>query len=200
MAKDDDRVLMAEIGAPHGLRGEVRAKFYTEDPQTLGSYGPLFDEKGRAFKVLSVRPAKNVVVLRLEGVSGREAAEAMKGTALYISRDSLPDDGLEDDEFFQTDLVGLAVLDDAGKAYGTVTSVHNFGAGDILELADPGKRAVMIPFSETAVCDINWDDGQLIVDPVAAGLDDQGEDEGPGSRRRRPPKHRPATSRKDSRS
>lgn len=196
MTKEDDRVLMAEIGAPHGLRGEVRAKSHTQDPLELGGYGPLFDETGRAFHVLSVRPAKNVVVLKLEGVSSREAAEALKGKALYIAREQLPDDGLEEDEVFQTDLVGLSVFDQAGAAYGTVASVHNFGAGDILELVHAGERSVMIPFSEAAVRDIDWNVGRLIVDPVAAGLEDEGEDDGPGSRRRRPPAQRPAGSKK----
>lgn len=185
MTGNDDLVLMAVVGAPHGVRGEVRARAYSDDPMALKTFSPLQDEAGRHYEVRSVRPAKNVVVMRLSGVETREAAEALKGTSLYIDRSRLPDDSLEDDEFFQADLIGLQVRDNAGKTYGTVQAVQNFGGGDILELADAGKRSVMIPFSEAAVPEIDVAAGFILVDPVAAGLD--GAETGPGSRKRRPP-------------
>ncbi|MCP5001142.1 MAG: ribosome maturation factor RimM [Hyphomicrobiales bacterium] len=188
MAKSDELVLMAVIGAPHGVRGELRAKHHTADPRALGDYGPLADEAGRTFKVLSVRPAKNVVVMRLEGINSREAAEALKGVNLYIPRTALQDDSLEDDEYFQADLEGLAVRDAQGIDYGTVDGVYNFGAGDILELKKPGSKPVMIPFSEAAVPQIDWEGRFLTIDPIAAGLDGEEGGKGPGSRRRRPSK------------
>lgn len=181
----EDRVLVAEIGAPHGVRGEIRAKAYTEDPLALSTLGPLQDDSGKSYEVRSVRPAKSVVVMRLSGVETREAAEALKGTSLYVARSRLPDDALEEDEFFQADLIGLDVRDVGGKTHGTVQAVHNFGGGDILELAQAGKRSVMIPFSAAAVPDIDLEAGFVLVDPVAAGLD--GDEAGPGSRKRRPP-------------
>ncbi|MEX3011688.1 ribosome maturation factor RimM [Hoeflea sp. TYP-13] len=186
MAKPDDMVLMAVIGAPHGVRGELRANPHTDDPLALSDYSPLCDETGRVFKVLSVRPAKNVVVIRLEGINGREAAEALKGTSLYVPRDRLPDDLLEEEEYFHADLEGLTVRDPDGNEHGTVSGVYNFGAGDILELSRHGKKPVMIPFSEAAVPHIDWESGVLTVDPAAAGLDGSEEEQGPGSRRRRP--------------
>ncbi|MEM9105334.1 MAG: ribosome maturation factor RimM [Pseudomonadota bacterium] len=187
MAKPGDLVLMAVIGAPHGVRGELRAKPHTDDPLALGTYGPLFDRAGKAYTVQSVRPAKNVVVMRLEGVESREAAEALKGTEFFVPRDALPDDSLEEDEFFQADLEGLMVRDINGTDHGQVTGVHNFGAGDILELKKPGAKPVMIPFSESAVPHIDWENGVLTVDPLAAGLDGDDDTKGPGSRKRRPP-------------
>lgn len=186
MTANSDLVLMAVIGAPHGVKGEVRAKPHTDDPLALDTYGPLRDEAGNAFEIQSIRPAKNVVVLRLAGVTTREAAEGLKGRSLFIERARLPDDELEEDEFFQTDLIGLAVHDAQGKAYGHVHAVHDFGGGDILELSLDGKRTVMIPFSEAAVTGIDIEAGTVTVDPLAAGLDDV--EQGPGSRRRRPPK------------
>lgn len=185
MTRQDDLVLMAVIGAPHGVRGEIRARVYTEDPLALPDFGPLRDESGRSFEVRSVRPAKNVVVMRLSGVETREAAEALKGISLYVARSRLPDDALEDDEFFQADLIGLDVRDAGGKTYGTVRAVYNFGGGDILELAEAGKRSVMIPFSDAAVPDIDLEAGFVVVDPMAAGL--EGDEASPGSRKRRPP-------------
>lgn len=186
MDSKSDLVLMAVIGAPHGVKGELRAKAHSDDPMALNAYGPLRDESGETFEILSIRPAKNVVVLRLAGVTTREAAEALKGRSLYIERERLPDDELEDDEFFQTDLIGLAVHDAQGKGYGNVQAVYNFGGGDILELSLDGKRTVMIPFNETAVTQIDLTVGTVTVDPLAAGLDDI--TQGPGSRRRRPPR------------
>ena len=186
MAKSDDLVLMAVIGAPHGDRGELRAKPHTDTPLALGAYGPLRDGAGRTYTVLAVRPAKTVVVMRLDGINSREAAVALKGTELFVQRSALPDDSLEEDEFFQADLAGLAVRDADGLDHGRVEAVYNFGAGDILELKKPGAKTVMIPFSESAVPHIDWESGVLTVDPLAAGLDDESETKGPGSRRRRP--------------
>ena len=186
MAVTGKKVLVAVIGAPHGVRGELRAKPHTDDPLGLSEYGPLTDENGRAFKVLSVRPAKNVVVMKIEGVGSREAAEALKGVSLYVPREALPDDSLEEDEYFQADLEGLAVRDADGVDYGTVEGIYNFGAGDILELRKPGAKPVMIPFTETAVPHIDWENRILTVAPIAAGLAGDPDEKGPGSRRRRP--------------
>ena len=186
MTAKPDLVLIAVIGAPHGVKGEVRAKAHTDDPLALEAYGPLRDGAGGTYEVLSVRTAKTVAVLRLTGVRTREAAEALKGTSLYIERQRLPDEELEEDEFFQADLIGLAVNDAAGKSYGEIRAIHDFGGGDILDLSGDGKRTVMIPFSEAAVTEIDLAAGHVTVDPVAAGLDDIAR--GPESRRRRPPK------------
>lgn len=192
MAASTDLVLMAVIGAPHGVRGEVRARSYTDDPLGLKTYSPLFDERGGRFEVLSVRSSKNVVILRLSDIDTREKAEALKGLALYVQRDRLPDETLDDDEFFQADLIGLTVVDGAGVSHGAVTAVHNFGGGDILELADVGHRSAMIPFNETAIIEIDFDRAVIVVDRMAAGLDDPAQ-RGPGSRKRRPPERRPVS-------
>ncbi len=179
---------MAVVGAPHGVRGEVRARSFTEDPMALQAFNPLWDDAGGRFDVLSARPAKNVVILRLSGIDTREKAEALKGRSLYVERDRLPDEALQDDEFFQADLIGLAVRDVSGTDYGAVTAVHNFGGGDILELGGAGRRSAMIPFSEAAVTQIDFEAGFVLVDPIAAGLDDANASHGPGSRKRRPPR------------
>jgi 16S rRNA processing protein RimM len=95
---------------------------------------------------------------------------------LYIERDNLPDDELEEDEFFYADLEGLEAVDDKGVSYGTVTGIFDFGAGDLLELKGPGKRPVLIPFSETSVLEIDLEAGKLTIDPLAAGLVDEPEE------------------------
>lgn len=160
---------MAVIGAPHGVKGELRVKTFTGDPLALGNYGPLYDADGRTYKIAAIRPAKTVVVVRFAGIESREAAEAATGRALYVERAALPDD-LEDDEFYQADLVGLAVRDETGNEIGTVTAIHNFGGGDIVEVGLAGRGAVMIPFTLAAIPEIAIAEGFVRIDPVAAGL------------------------------
>ncbi|RFZ83610.1 ribosome maturation factor RimM [Shinella sp. WSJ-2] len=186
MAKLENPVLMGTIGAAQGLRGEVRVKSFTIDPTAIGDYGHLHTADGRSFEVLEVREAKNVVVVRFRGVNDRNAAEALTGTDLYIERENLPDDELDEDEFFYADLEGLEAVDTQGRSHGTVTGIFDFGAGDLLELKGPGKRPVLIPFSEAAVLEIDVEGGRLVIDAIAAGLEEE-EQNGPGSRRRRPP-------------
>jgi 16S rRNA processing protein RimM len=187
MAKLTNPVLMATIGGAQGIRGEVRVKSYTNDPLSLGDYGKLHAEDGRVFEVLEIRSAKNVAIVRFRGINDRNTAEALNGLELYIERENLPDEELDDDEFYYADLEGLEVVDDTGTSYGTISAVFDFGAGDLLEVKGPGKRPVLIPFSEAAVLEIDLEDGKLLIDPIAAGLVDTDTD-GPGSRKRRPSK------------
>lgn len=169
MGKPDNAVLMGVIGAPHGVRGELRVKSYTADPLALGDYGTLYDAQGRAFDVTDIRPAKNVVVVSFEQVKDRSQAEALNGVELFIGRDQLPDEELDEDEFFIADLVGLAVLED-GERTGEVIAVHNFGAGDLLEIAPATasgglarKSAFLVEFSRESVPEIDFDAGTLVL-------------------------------------
>lgn len=176
----ENRICLATIGAPHGVKGEVRVKSHTGDPLAFGDYGPLTDTAGREYKVLEVRPSKTVVVARFKGITTREQAEALNGTDLFIDRDMLPDEELEEDEFFHEDLIGLAVRDMEGVTIGKVTALHDFGGGDLLEITFAGRRGVMVPFTKAAVPVIDIAGGFVTVEPVAAGLvatDEDGDDE-----------------------
>lgn len=175
MKKLENPVPMAVIGAPHGVRGEVRVKSFTGDPLALGDYGPLLAEDGRRFTVAALRPSKTVVIVRFRELDSREAAEAATGTTLFVDRSALPDD-LDDDEFYQTDLIGLAVRDESGATIGKVTAVQNFGGGDIVEATIAGRRAVMIPFTLAAIPEVSLAEGFIRIDTVAAGLVDDGEE------------------------
>jgi len=167
-------VQMATIGAPHGIKGELRVKTFTGDPAALGDYGPLFDEAGRRFTVASVRPAGTVAVVRFKEVGDRSAAEALTGTALFLDRSALPEPE-DDDEFYHADLVGLTVQDKAGGRIGEVAMVQNFGGGDLLEIRLPSGRDVLIPFTRAAVPRVALSAGFVEVDPAAAGLVDEEE-------------------------
>nr|WP_316656819.1 ribosome maturation factor RimM [uncultured Gellertiella sp.] len=170
MTKLENPVLIATVGAAQGLRGEVRMKAYTDDPMAVGDYGNLHAMDGRVFEILDLREAKTVVIVKLRGVNDRNAAEALNGLDLYIDRANLPDEELEDDEFYFADLEGLEAVDAEGKSYGHVSGIYDFGAGDLLELKGHGRRPALIPFSEAAVLEIDLEAGRMLVDPIAAGL------------------------------
>ncbi|MBE7184423.1 MAG: ribosome maturation factor RimM [Methylobacterium mesophilicum] len=175
MSKDPNLVEMAVIGAAQGLKGEVRVKSFTGDPLALGEYGPLVSEKGRRLTIINLRSlGKDMLVARFEGVSDRTAAEALNGTRLFVSRDRLP--AAEADEFYHADLIGLA-LHEAEEKVGRVVAIHDFGAGDVLEVDYRGKR-VMIPFTQAAVPVVDVKSGFVAVEPEAAGLLEGEDDEG----------------------
>jgi 16S rRNA processing protein RimM len=168
--KLENPVLMGVIGAAQGLRGEVRVKTYTEDPFAIGEYGTLYGKDGQSYEILDIRPHKEMVVIRFRGINDRNQAEALNGAELFVERDNLNDGDLDEDEFFYADLEGLEARDAEGNSYGIVTAIFDFGAGDILELTKAGKRAQLIPFSETSVLEIDFEGGTLLIDPTAAGL------------------------------
>ncbi len=196
MKKLENPILMATIGAAQGLRGEVRVRSFTDDPLALGDYGHLYAEDGRIFEILEIREAKTVVIVRFRGINDRNAAETLNGLELFVERGNLPDEELDEDEFFYTDLEGLEAVDAEGKSYGTVTAVFDFGAGDLLELKGPGRRPALIPFSETAVLEIDLEAGKILIDPQAAGLIEDPNDRDPTAVGKRQPKPRQGPARK----
>lgn len=162
----EGRVCVAQIGAAHGLKGEVRLWSFTEDPAAFLSYGPLESEDGkRAFEIENLRAAKDHFVGRIRGVADRNAAEALRNLKLYVDRGALPE--AEDGEtFYHADLIGLAAVTKDGAHFGEIVAVHNFGAGDILEIRRGGET-LMLPFTETAVPQIDIAAGNIVVDPPA---------------------------------
>lgn len=144
-----ERVLVGQIGAAHGLKGEVRLKSFTEDPLAIADYGPLEIEGGaRPLSIQSVRRSKTALIARLEGVRSRSEAEALKGRRLYVSRAQLPE--LEAGVYYQADLLGLEVR--AGeKKLGWVAQVVNFGGGDLLEVEGEGGDRLLVPLTGAEV-------------------------------------------------
>jgi 16S rRNA processing protein RimM len=158
------RICLGQIGAPHGVRGEVRLRSFTAEPGAITNYGPLETEDGRVMAIESLRPAKDHFVARLSGVADRDAAERLTNVKLYVPRERLPKTE-EPDEFYHADLVGLAAVDRAGKQVGTVIAVHNFGAGDLLELKpSAGGDTALVPFDAATVPEIDIAGGRLVID------------------------------------
>jgi len=169
-----DRVLIARIGAAHGIRGEVRVKAYTADPGGIGAYGPLEAPDGRAFEVESLRPAAgpsgDMLVVRFKGVADRNAAEALNGLELSVPRDRLPPAG--DDEYYHADLIGLLAVTRDNVELGIVIAVPNYGAGDLLEIAPKRGETLLVPFTRAVVPEIDLKAGRITVDPPPGLLAD----------------------------
>jgi 16S rRNA processing protein RimM len=159
------RICLGQIGAPHGVRGEVRLRSFTAEPAAIAGYGPLETEDGRALEIEAMRPAKDHFVARLSGVRDRAAAEQLVNAKLYVPRDRLPEP-IEADEFYHADLIGLTVVDRAGERLGTVVAVHNFGAGDLLEVRpDAGGKTELVRFDDVHVPAVDVTAGKIVVDP-----------------------------------
>ena len=160
-----ERICVAQIGGAHGIRGEVKLKSFTADPLAVKDYGLLESEDGAAsFEIEALRPAKGYLVARLRGVRDRNAAEQLTNLRLFVPRERLPPPA--SDEFYHVDLIGLAAVTAEGTEVGTVVAVHNFGAGDILELRPPaGGTTIMLPFTDAFVPRIDIAGGRIVVEP-----------------------------------
>ena len=151
-----ERIRVARIGAAHGVRGEVRLWPFTQDPLAVADYGPLETEDGtRRFEIETLRAAKDHLVARLKGIDDRDAAEKLRNVDLFVARDKLPLID-EADTFYYADLVGMAAVTPEGVPLGTVTAIHNFGAGDLIEIASTaGGEPLLLPFTETVAPNID---------------------------------------------
>lgn len=160
----EDRLCIGVIAGAHGVRGDVRVKSFTADPDSLTGYGPLTDSVGmREFRLSPRGHVRGLLRMHIEGVDSREAAEALAGTELYVDRATLP--ALDGGEFYHADLVGLRAERENGSEFGTVKALFDFGAGDVLEIALARGGTVFLPFTEEAVPRVDIDGGRVVVRP-----------------------------------
>ncbi|MEP2703585.1 MAG: ribosome maturation factor RimM [Roseibium sp.] len=162
-SSETSKVLMATIGAAHGIRGEVRVKPYGDDLLSFTDYSVLTTKDGKqSFEVVSARVKKTVVITKFAEIKDRNQAEALNGIDLYIDRDELPEP--EEDEFYYSDLNGLSVLDPGGELLGKIAAVQDFGAGDLLEIRPKRGKTFYVPFTKDFVPKINLGEGQVTLD------------------------------------
>jgi 16S rRNA processing protein RimM len=156
-------ICVARIGAPHGVRGAVKLWTFTEDPFAVKRYGPLATKDGaRWFEVTHAREAKGHLVATLKGIATREEAERLNGIELYIAREKLP--ATERDEYYHADLIGLAAVNVADQPIGRVIAIHNFGAGDIIEIAPPHGATMLLPFTNAVVPTVDLASGRVVIE------------------------------------
>lgn len=162
-SNDDQKVLMAKIGAAHGIQGEVRVKPFGDDPLSFTDYGSLTTKDGsQVFTVERARVQKTVVITKFKNIQNRNQAEELNGTELYLDRSALPDP--DEDEFYHSDLVGLEVHTIDKDFLGKVVTVQDFGAGDLIEIRPKRGPTFYIPFTKEFVPSVNLEDAKLVVD------------------------------------
>jgi 16S rRNA processing protein RimM len=163
VTKAAQKICVAKIGAAHGVRGEVRLWPFTEDPMSVIDYGPLSTKDGaRQFEVVRARIAKDHLVAVIKGVTNRDEAERLNGIELYVARDALP--ATDEGEYYHADLIGLAAIDPRGASIGTVTAIHNFGAGDIIEIAPKSGPSLLLPFTDAVVPTVDLAAGHVVIE------------------------------------
>ncbi len=178
---DESFVCLGVVIGAIGVKGEVRIKTFTETPEGLVDYGTLTTRPGgQTVDIMSIRVVKDGVGVFFDGIADRDAAAALKGTELGVIRDALGATE-EEDTFFHVDLIGLAVRDQSGTTLGTVTQVHDFGGGDVLEIKLGGQeKTELVPFQTETVPEVNIEAGYLVLREtqwLETGKDRKGEGE-----------------------
>jgi 16S rRNA processing protein RimM len=159
-----ERICVARIGAAHGIKGEVKLWSFTADPAAVKDYGPLESEDGTLrFEIEAMRRAKDHLVARLSGVRDRDAAERLTNVRLFVARERLPPP--PPDEFYHADLIGLRAESRDGVELATIVGIHDFGAGDLLELRALGASStVLMPFTAATVPLVDIAGGRVVID------------------------------------
>ena len=155
----DKRIALAAVAGAHGVRGEVKLKLFGEGIDSLSDQ-PSLTVGGAPLKLKEVRAGNKTAVARFDGVTTREAAEALRGSLVEIDRASLAP--LAEGEYYHTDIIGLPCVDSDGTPIGTVAAVEDYGAGELLDIALPDGKRSLIPFRE-GVADLI--DGRIVLDP-----------------------------------
>jgi 16S rRNA processing protein RimM len=156
------QICVARIGAAHGIRGAVKLWTFTEDPLAVTRYGQLTTKDGaRQFELAQAHEAKGHLVATFKGVTTRNEAERLNGLELYVARDKLP--ATDQGEYYHADLIGLAAITATGEPLGKVIAIHNFGAGDIIEIAPPAGTTIMLPFSNAVVPTVDISGGRVVI-------------------------------------
>ncbi len=174
-----DHICLGAIMGSYGVRGEARVKSFCADPSAIGDYGLLTLDNGTTTRLTVIRPVKGGYAVRLTGVPHKEAADALKGQRLWAPRSALPAPG--DDEYYHSDLIGLAVLDTGGASLGHIHAVHDHGAGDLLEIRPDGGASILVPFTRAVVPTVDLSGGRVVVDLPHGLRPGEGEDHGAGT-------------------
>lgn len=157
-------VCVAVVATANGLRGAFKLRCFTERPEDVAAYGPVYDKNGRRlFELTVIGPAKGGVIARADGIDDRDAANALRGIELFVPRSALPQPAA--DEFYYEDLEGLTAFDTKGRRVGVVRQVANYGAGDLIEIAGDDGRTLILPFDKATVPGIDLEQGRLVIEP-----------------------------------
>jgi 16S rRNA processing protein RimM len=137
------RIALAAVAGAHGIRGELRLKLFSDSIDSLSRQKKVY-VGGVERRIVAVREAGKMAVIRCEGIADRSAAEGLRGSLIEVHRSALP--SLEEGEYYHADLLGLPAFDAEGEPVGRVVAVENYGAGDLLEIEKRDGKRSLIPF------------------------------------------------------
>ena len=164
----DEKLLLGEIVAAHGIKGLVKVRSFTEVPEDILAYGSLYNQLGQVVPMSIHSLTKGGLLMALPGVANRSDAEALKGTQLFIKRDKLPNLCSTIEEYYYADLIGMSVILPEGQLFGEVKAMHDFGAGNLIEIQPLGSNeTTLLPFDHDRVLDVNLDSGCLVISKPA---------------------------------
>lgn len=162
--RQNNLVAIGVIKGAHGIRGQVKIQSFTDDPEALFDYGDVFNAHGTKLNITLNGATSSGLIATIKGINDRNGAEALKGTQLFIDASKLPDADEESGEFYYHDLIGMKVINTAGEPLGKVLAVHNFGAGDILELQLKTGKKEMFAFTERNFPEIRMSAKEIVAD------------------------------------
>jgi len=163
---DNQSVCIGRITSPHGVRGLVKIKIYTDTPKDIENFSYVYSSLGnQPVKVQYFSSKGDLIIAKIEGVDDRNEAEKLHGVELYIERSELP--ATKNDEFYYADLVGMEALYVDGLSIGFVTNIMNYGAGDIIEVQDPAtNRTLYYPFNKEFIQTVDLKSRTISVNKV----------------------------------
>ncbi len=156
-------IVVGVLKGAHGVRGDVRVKSFTADPQDCFAYGALLDDTGETVLTpRNVRATKDHFIVSPLQPRQKEAWDALRGTFLHVPRDAFPQTG--EDEYYIADLVGLEVFGGGGEKRGQIKAVQNYGADDLLEIQpETGGNSIFVPFTRADVPTVNLAAKRVII-------------------------------------
>ena len=173
--------VIARIGKPHALRGEVTVQLHTDDPGSRLVPGVVLETRAepgsgvpRTLTLATTRVHRGIWLLGFEEIPDRTGAESLRGTRLLLDEEA---EGEDDDAWYEADLVGLTATAPDGTVVGEVTALDIGAAQDRLRLRRPDGGEALVPFVEAIVPEVDPEAGRLVVDapPGLLDLDVSGE-------------------------
>lgn len=167
MGRDKSTLLVGRIGGAYGIKGWVRVHSFTDPISNIFDYSPwrlhaaIDGKQSRLVEVVKGKPHGKGLIVQLEGVSDRDAAESLKGLEIRVERTRLPEP--EAGQYYWTDLEGLRVEDAAGNELGTVDQLIDTGSADVMVVTGGNRRLIPFIYGDTVVA-VDLDAGCIRVD------------------------------------
>ena len=169
-------ITLGAVTSAHGVRGQFKVKPFTAVPSDVAAYGPVHLDDGRVLQLTVKSVAKNLVICEANGITDRSMAEGLRGQTLSVERAALPE--LDEKQTYHADLIGLGVQDTGGQQLGIVIGLHDFGAGEIVEISVAGSStSELYPFYKPFLEDLDIHGGKIVLAAQPAS-----DDEGPDNR------------------